>query len=338
MIGSMAERTRRALAIGAVVVAVLGVLELTTRALADHLPEPLVFHSYEAQRKVEQMDAIGDVDVVFLGTSMANDAAVPSVFSEAAGGDVTAYNASLSSGIPQFMEPWALQVVLPRLHPKLVVIGLSSGDLTDAGEARTVFFDAFRDSPAGRELLDRESILDRTDRFLREHLALWAHRAELRDPDAVFAAIRGEKPEEDPVTASIDADGHPSFGQDQRFEDRPPQAGIAGVSVWSPGTRDAAALRRLVAGVEAEGGRVVFVEMPVTEEYIARHPRGNEDYLQFEQMLSRLAADLGVPLLDLDQDRDHSLFSDELHLNTVGAERFSVALAHDLSAAGLLPS
>ena len=226
-------------AVLAILVVLVG-LEAGARALDERLPEPLVWHSFETQRKVEQIDALAaaeGVDVAFVGTSMVNAAVIPSVFEEAAGGDVSAYNAGLSSGIPRLIEQWTLHLVVPRLDPELVVIGVSSLDMTDAGVARTAFLDAFLDSDGGRELLDDESPLDRADRWLREHSALWEHRAELRDPGAVLDAVAGRDPDDDEVAASIDGGGFVGNLVGQAFEDRPPRDGIVGVSVWSPGRR-----------------------------------------------------------------------------------------------------
>jgi hypothetical protein len=319
--------------------AVLAALELGTRAIERWLPTPLVWHSYEAQRKVEQMDqrAPHGVDVVFLGTSMTNAAVIPSLFDSTYGGGITAYNAALSSGRPRLMEAWGLHVVLPRLHPRLVVIGVSSLDMTDNAAAETAFLDAFRDSPAGREALGREDAVDRTDRWLREHFELWNHRAEVRSPETLLDALRGKTPPDDPVAASIDRDGYVSFKNDQQFATRPAGDGIAGVSAWSLGTEEPAALRRLLAGIEATGARAVLVELPITAEYVAHHPRKEADYAEFKTAIADLAHGANADLIDLDQARDHALFADEVHVNHTGAAQFTVALANAVRATGALP-
>ena len=331
------HRGRRVVAI---LVAFLAVLEVGVRLVEDRLPEPLEWHSFEAQRKAEQIAALaadGGVDVVFLGTSMVNAAVITSVFTAAAGDGLTAYNAGLSSGIPRLVEDWAVHLVLPALRPRLVVLGVSSVDLTDAGVGRTVFLDAFRRSAAGRELLGTESTIDRANRWLRSTSALYAHRAELRDPRVVADLLTGADPDRDAVAASIDEGGFVNFRADQQFEDRPPRDGIASLSVWEPGVEDRAALLRTIAAAEELGATVVLVELPVTEEYVAFHPDGAADYDEFEDMLAELAAEAGVPVLDLDVDRDHVRFADELHLNRRGATEFSEDLAAALRSAGLLP-
>lgn len=337
-VGTVAPRRYRRTAVAAAV-CVLVVLELGARAVAERLPDPLEWHSYEVQRKVEQIDGRREqgADVVFLGTSMVNAAVIPSVFEDVAGGGVTAYNAGLSSSIPRLTEPWALEVVLPRLRPRLVVIGVSSLDLTDAGVARTAFFDAFLDSAGGRQVLGRERLLDRADRWLRDRSALWRHRAELRVPRLAIDAVRGREPPVDEVAGSIDDGGWVGNLAGQRFEDRPQRDGIAGVSVWSLGTEDPAALRRLVAGIRDGGATPVLVKMPVTDEYVAFHPNGERDYAAFEHAIGELASDEEVALLDLAWSRDTALFADELHLNRAGAVELTTRLAEALDREGLLP-
>lgn len=337
--GAEARRRDRILGIAGVVLVLLLVLEVSTRVIESRLPDPLVWHSYETQRKVEQMDdlAATGVDVVFFGSSMVNAAVIPALFESTAGGGITAYNAALSSGTPRLTAAWGLNVVLPRLRPKLVVIGTSSVDMTDNGRARTLFYDGFRNSPAGLEVLGTEDILDRTDRFLREHLALWAHRAELRDPAALWDAVRGNEPTVDGPTESMDARGHLTNLEAQPFDQRPFRDGIAGVSVWGLGTEDPGALRRLIAGAEATGARVVLVDLPITAEYIAFHPRGDADYQASKRAIAEMANDTGAGLIDLDQPRDHALFADELHLNGDGARRFTATLANALRAQDALP-
>lgn len=338
-VGTVGAR-RRVASVLVVMLAVCGALEVGVRVIDDRLPEPLVWPSFEAQRKVDQMDqrAGQPVDVVFLGTSMMNAGVIPSLFVSTAGADISAYNASLSSGRPELMEFWSLHVVVPRLHPRLVVIGVTSGDINDNVSSDRAFLDAFSDSPGGLAALDRESALDRTDDWLRGHVALWRHRNELRDPSAVWDAVRGNTAAVDPVAASIDAEGHVTYRGDATFTPRPTEQGIAGVGNWTLGTEQPNALRRLIAGLQASGARVVLVQLPITEDFIDRHPRKGADYAQAKLAIADLARGANVDLLDLDGIRDHADFADEIHLNRKGATKFTVALVNAMRTSGELPS
>lgn len=328
---------RRLATIAGVAVVMLLVLEVAVRLIDQRLPEPLLWHSEEAQAKVEQMDALarrGGVDLVFLGTSIVNAGVEPAVVGEHTGGRVGSYNAGLSSGTPRLMEPWLLDVVGPRLSPDVVVIGLTSFEV--AAVERSPFFDAFAASPAGRQSMRTESRVDRADRWLGERSALWANRVALRSPDSVLDAVRGAAPPVSPEVAALQPNGRTSFLQTQQFEDRVLGVGID-LTDWTIGGDEPAALRRLVDGVTASGARAVLVEMPVTDEYIARHPRGAADYAEFEAFMARFATEAGVDLIsDLDTRRDHRWFADEIHMNNDGATAFTAALVDELRRVGAI--
>ena len=108
--------------------------EVAARLLSSNLPEPQRWQSIEAQQKVEQMDRLkarDGAEIVFVGTSLVNVAIDPSIVERGLGPDVDVYNGALSAGVPSIMEPWTTSVVLPRLHPKVVVLGLSTFDFYD---------------------------------------------------------------------------------------------------------------------------------------------------------------------------------------------------------------
>jgi hypothetical protein len=323
----------------AVVVAVLLVAEVGTRAIDDHLPPPLLWHSFEAQKKVAQIDRLrrrGGVDVALTGNSMMNVGIDPLVFERDAGGGVTAYNSSLSSAIPRMIEPWMLDVVLPRLHPKLVVIGVTSFEFTDSGTARTAFSDAFMRSDAARQAMGREGVMQRADRWLRGRSAFWAHRFELRKPRNVIDAIRGERPPVAPEVVATTDVGYSSFLNTQTFEARVQGAGLD-VGAWTPGRKDPAALEALVRGTQRDGAKVALVSMPITNEYVARHPRGESDYQSFLVALRALGQRTNVPVIEVDVGRDHRWFADEVHLNRTGSEFYTPQLVAALRSAGVLP-
>ena len=336
----MASATRRNLAgVVVVVVAVLAVAELGTRAIDANLPQPLAWHNFETQKKVGQMNrlrAAGGADVVFLGNSMMNVGVDPAVVDDAVPG-IHAYNASIGSAVPRQTEPWALDVVLPRLHPKLAVIGVTSFEFTDTGLGRTAFLDAFLASRGAKQAMGRESTTDRVDRWLRARSAFWDHRFELRKPRVVIDAIRGRKPAETREVATISPLGYEGYLNTQRFENRVLGAGLD-VSKWAPGTRDVGALDRLVRGLQARHVVVALVSMPVTAEYIAGHPHGMADFDRFSEMLRGLAQRDGAALIELDLGRQHQYFADEVHLRRTGNEEFTRQLLGELRARNLLPA
>jgi hypothetical protein len=329
-----AHGERRLAKLVALVLAVLLVAELASRLLAHDLPEPLVWHSFEVQTKVHQMDALskrGGVDMVFVGTSMVNTDIEPTEVVRQLGGGLTVYNAAIGSAIPRMNEAWVKDVVLPRLHPKLLVLGVTSFDFTDSGVGRTVFWDAFRASAGGRQAMHGATVVQRLDRRLARYSSFWDHRFELRNPHDLKGALEGHKPPADPEATSLEPDGRSSFLQTQQFDNR--RAGAnADVSSWAPGTKDPAALAALVNDARAAGAKVAIIDMPVTDEFIARHPHGPADYQAYLRLLHGLADSQAVPVLQMDQLRDHALFADEVHLNVTGALPFSSRVADWLKA------
>jgi hypothetical protein len=320
---------RRLVAIAALCVVVLVIAELGVRGIAGHLPQPLVWGSAEAQAKVHQMDRLarqGGAPVVFVGTSQVIAGMSPSIVDAALGGRPLAYNAGLSSGFPDLMEPWIRDVVDPRLHPKLMVIGLSSFDVSDAASpiARAETFVA---SPAGRSAIHDAGPLDTVNWWLDRHSSLWAHRFSLRDPATVLDAIRGKAPSVDAEVPLLEPAGwldiHPGS---------PAIAPRVPVGNWSVGTTRVAALKRLIAEARGRGIRVVLVDMPVTDGYVARHPHGEADYVTFRAELGQIAAQGGVAELNFDSLRNPSYFGDDVHLNSVGAQVFTTQLVAALQA------
>lgn len=315
--------------------AVLLVAEIGVRVISDDLPPPLVWHTYEAQKKAAQMDRLaerGGADVVFLGTSMMNTGLSPSAFASQLGNGVTAYNAALSSQVGRQAELWARLVVQPKLRPKVLVLGVSSPDFDDLGNAPTTFYDAFLDSSAVERALGRSSAMDKVDRWIGDRSELWHHRFQLRDPPTVWRALRGRAAEEANEVTAIGPDGQSSAVSGRRFEDRILGFGL-NMSNWAPGTTDVDAIARLVRRAKSAGTMVVLVDMPVTDEFIARHPNGQADYDTYRSLLRTFATRMSVRLIEVTDLRDHAMFADEIHLNAAGAAAFTAAIASQLATA-----
>jgi hypothetical protein len=332
---------RRVLVTVACCVVVLLLGEVAARALEDDLPPVLEWHSAEAEKKVGQMDgfaAQGGADVVFFGSSLANAGLVPEVFDSAVAGGSSppvTYNAGLSAAMPLILEPWALDVVLPRLDPQLVVIGLSSFDFTDHPSV-DVFYDAFVSAPAGERAVGDDGFLDHLDRWLDDRSALWRDKAVLRNPMNVVDALRGRGPGPDPVLDAMGPLGRTAYRETQRFDDRR-AAGGPPVGDWAPGHRNPAALERLVDRIHGNGGSVVLVDMPVTDEFVDAHPSGEADYETYLAMLRDLGQRTGAPVLVHSDRRDHRYFADLVHMNITGATELTTLVAEEIHDLGLVP-
>jgi hypothetical protein len=312
--------------------------EVGARALADRLPMAYEWHTEEAQLKVERMDELardGGVDVVLLGTSIVNGID-PAGLTGATGQPISAYNASLTAGVPPLTEAWFREVVQPRLRPKLVIIGVSSFDLTDEPPSRRAFFDAYLASPARRRATGRAGELERLDHWIGRRSELWGHRAALRHPDVVLDAIGGTAEVLPAYAAGLQPNGHTNALDGFDFASGHGSGGGVPVSTWKLGHDDPAVLARLVREAEATGARVVLVDMPITNTYVDKHPNGQADYATYRDALEAFAADLAVPVVRLSDIRDDALFADEVHLNGPGSAYVTGLLVASLRADGLL--
>lgn len=312
--------------------------ELGARVLADRLPLAYEWHTEEAELKVERMDELaltGGADVVFLGTSIVNGID-PALLTDAAGQPVAAYNGSLTAGVPPLMEAWFRDVVEPRLHPRVVIIGLSSFDLTDEPANRRAFYDAYVGSPAARRQAGLDSVSEQIDHWIAARSALWQHRSALRRPDVVLDAIRGRAEVVPGYAAELQPSGHTTFLDHFRFGTGNGAGGGVPVNTWEIGRDDPAALVRLVEDAQAARARVVLVDMPITNTYVGKHPNGEADYATYVTGLRALATDLGVRLIELSSIRDDELFADEVHLNGDGSAYVTGLLQEALRAAGVL--
>lgn len=309
---------------------VVAAAEAGAAALDPRLPAPRTWHSVEADVKVAQMDRLGRADVVLVGASVVNGGAVPSVIGARL--DRTVYNAGLSAGFVPITALWAEEVVLPRLRPDLLVLGLISFDV-NAHDSHALFEDALRTSPGGRAALGTEGLFDRLDRTLRERSALWRHRRSLRSPSTVLDALRDDVDQPEPEFGPIGPLGRAAYGGDAPSLDaaRPAGSGLP-VARWRLDAGLVDRVRGLIRRARAAGTSTVLVSMPVSQRYVDRHPNGEADQRTFHAVLEGIARDEDVPLIDMDMMRDPARYLDQVHLDDAAAVEFSEALAQALAA------
>jgi hypothetical protein len=320
-----ATRRHRGLVVLTCAVIVLGVCELGVRVIASHLLPPLQWDTYETQAKVQQIDALsrrGGADVVFFGSSIIDVGVDPHEFDRAVGGNVTSYNAGLVSAIPRLTATWAEHLVIPRLHPKVIVVGLSSYDLGAEDPNRTVFYDAYVGSSGDRQLMGTDDPIQAADRWLGQHSSLWFHKYQLRDPANVVGAVEGHAPAQDLEVAGLSADGRSTVDQNRAYQDLT----TVDLKGWRLGAKDSAALKGLISFAHRRGIKVVLVDMPVTPQLISAMPHGAASYQVFNAALGAIGHSTGTPVLFYQTVHGDSLFSNNIHLNHTGAELFSARL------------
>lgn len=333
----IAFRKRRDWAALLVAITVLLAAEALVRVAEPSLPPPLDWPTEEMQDKYVQISGLAEtgteVDVLFVGSSVAFEGIDPVAFTEASNG-LRAYNAGIPAASLRELELWASEVVIPRLHPETVVVAFTSMDVNqDAGaEFRELLLASrgYRQAtqPGG------ENLANRLERLLERHVALFRMRTVLRDPvKAAQALVLGERaPELRPVgpfgqepTGRED----PDYSLTESLARRIRENDLADFSV---GETQLGGLGELVTDLHRRDLEVFLVLMPVTEDYQRLHPRGASDYAGFVSALQAFGAERGVTVLDLGSAIDSlQFFRDPSHLNPEGAERFSALLAETLS-------
>jgi hypothetical protein len=241
------------------------------------------------------------------------------------------FNAALGAGSMGMVADFTRAVVVPRLDPRIVVVGVTSRELNDNALDQAGVERRFRDAPAVREALGTESLLDRVERLAGDVSALVEYRSVLRDPDNWL----GDPPT--PWGPELTApDGlylgflDAAYRLDEATRGR---LGGAALRDFSVGGAKLRALRSLIGDLTAAGRHVLLVATPVSDDFVALHPRGTDDDQDFRDALRTVADAEGVPLVDAGV-WDRSLFADPLHVNRAGMERFTAQVRSALTAQG----
>jgi hypothetical protein len=257
--------------------------------------------------------------VVATGTSAILLGVDPAAVSARSGTGALVYNAALNRCVPPIQERWVLGHVLPRLAPRLMVLGLSPMDLNDNGRLHRAAAEIARTAPAYRD--------DALARVLRSY---GAARDRLTPPT-----------HDRPVNGSGDLgeleDGQLGpLGDDTEMLDRtyfvsPVLAAFLRDHIlndYRPGPVQEECVRRLVRGAEASGCSVTVVEAPVTAEALALYPHGAADHEVGRAALIGLCARLDVELVPSPIGvEDRACFADCVHLNGQGRAVLSACVA-----------
>lgn len=336
-------RARRRLgALLIVAVLVVGSAEAATRWLEPALPRPAGWPDEATATKVaqlEDLEATGCTDVVFVGNSMARDDLVPREFTAADPLDRAAYNASLDAASPELLRRWVDDEVLPATEPALVVIGVASFDLNDEASTPAAALRAWDEAPYTATGLDGT-----LEEAFTRHVALVRNRTALREPSTVVEAVgdrlageRADRPDADGIDGVLAPDGHGLSRRSLEFTADPATiARLRGqfLTPFDLGGRQANALRQLVDDVTETGAAVAVVVLPVTDEYAEAHPDGRRDVDAFRRLLETALDGSAATIIDT-PDSPPTAFADTHHLDGGGADAFTAALPGLLDEAGV---
>lgn len=320
--------------------AVLLIAELTVRLAAGHLPSPQRWSAPEMQHKADQLEGWNArnrrADVVVLGASMADDGIDPAVIDRALGHGRVAYNASLVGTPLESIVLWAEHQIVPSLHPRVVVLGLSPVELNGNIPGDAASNKAFRAAPAARAMLGTESFWQHATRVAGDVSAVVRYRTVLRRPTSLLHGRRNGGTglgmvNDPPLTADgLNVTEHnepynvflgqpitPTMRRNELAGDL-----FRNFSV-SPAKVDV--LRRFIADLQAAGARLVIVDLPMTAEAVSYLPGRDADVAASAAALSTLAAAAGVPFIPAGI-WPTKYFGDPVHLNGTGSATLTTAI------------
>jgi hypothetical protein len=315
-----------------VAVVVLLLAEGGVRLMAPALRPALTWGGDTPGLKVTQMDKIvRGVDVVFAGTSETLYGIDPKIFSPATG--LSAYNAAVKGGTPRLMEPWLLDVVEPKLHPKVVVLGVNSTDFVDTSTILGTIADNYRHLPGART-----DLIGRMGRAVSDVSDLYRYRHRLRDPNEVGAAVkrrlRGQAGPGLNNPTGVRPSGWSSQIEHHVYKPKKGQAETLGTDLlgdYRIGRRQRAAFEHLLGTLKRRGVQVVLAKVPVLPQFVALHPHGTADYELWERFVAEEAAKFSVPVLEVGGELGKvEFFANLNHVNGAGTAAFSKALAAQL--------
>jgi hypothetical protein len=283
---------------------------------------------WEAQNKVAAMDALGKkggASVVFVGSSISNRGFDPALATKLLNGRRPAFNAAVSGSDLRTVDLWTRKVVVPRLHPDVVVVGFNSGEWNGNWNTANQLWARLLESTEGKKIAGTGGVLSKIDGWMLDHSYLMRYRSVLRQPvDAVLG--RDDKGQ---AAQAVGPLGTLKTGPN--FERRRYTKGLSiSLATWNdmfhnyrPGGAQAAAMNRLVDDLTSKGIKVVLVRMPVTKDIIPLHTRGQADRDEFTRFLAAFVASHPVRFINAEEaiGGDTAIFLDPVHMNNEGRRR-----------------
>lgn len=268
-------------------IAVLIVCELAARAVSQYLPTPGGWYSREVQAQVARMDQReedAETCLAFVGSSTVGAAVDPGVLTETLGRDDW-YVAWVAGANVRVLAPWTEEVVVPKLMPQFVVIGVTSFELNDA-YGTDGLLESYERSPGRREMIGSLDLKDRVLQKAADVSAFVALRQYFRSPGELVARLTGRLPSMAPRHGQFDTFRAWQYGQ----EEVEVASVRSFVDTYSLGDRTTAALEHAASELQQQGRFVALVELPVLEEeWIPAHENGEADYAAYREALVAFA-------------------------------------------------
>jgi hypothetical protein len=231
------------------------------------------------------------------------------------------YDASLAGGTLESARWWYEHTVVPLLHPKIVIFGFTSRELNgndpDALKLGTQFFQ----SPAVHHLAGTETLMERLERVGDDVSYLVRYRKLLRQPTVALhhhTALDIQRP-------VISAGGQATSFVVSGYNRSPLIPAFFRQTVtyrFAVGPSKVATVLGTLHDISGSGATALLVDMPITSDYIALHPNGWADWAAYENAMTSIVSQSGVPEMPA-QLWTPPYFADPIHLNGAGARRLT---------------
>lgn len=307
---------------------VLLLAEVGLSHVEERVPPALEWDDQFTQDKADQIAKLDGLDVVILGSSVAN----AELDATTIAGDAVGYNAALPSRTPRVWAEW-FDDVLANLRPKVVVIAVDIRQYSD-------------NKPGGDGQLWRylgsvgriahvtgaeDSLASRT----RDSFAITRLKSRIREPDKFFAAVTGFGDIGDWRDTKLDEAGRYTNFDSASYVHRPEvleELAEGAFLDFSVGGVEQDAVHRIVSSAEDIGARVVLVATPSMRTSLTTAlPNGTLDFAAYDASIQAIASERSIPLIrypDLDDRKE--LFADLYHMNGTGSELISARLRDDI--------
>ncbi len=242
-----------------------------------------------------------------------------------AGVAYAAFNASVNGGTLAIQRWWLPEVVLPRLRPSTVVLGMSALDVDSDPVPMELRFPQARATATGT--------LAELDRWAAAHSEAMRLRPTIRGPRAALTSLLGAPPAEELRTGDRGMfAGHDSLVPTKIQQE---QRSLAAGFELAPSRFDA--LSELAELLRAEDVELVVALLPSAPAWINGLPNGAATLREAEDAIVAAADDLGLLLVDVRGVADDDLdFNDAMHLRPGRARAAAELVAEALG--GTLPT
>jgi hypothetical protein len=310
------------------VVVLLGATEVALRAVRSKLRPLTDWDNWEVHHKVAAIDDLAvsaGASVVVVGSSTMNAGVDPDMLSRELKWSRPAFNAAVNGAGIRLLELWTMKIIVPRLRPDVVVIGLGTGELNGNNLIAKRLLNTMERSPAWRALVagsQGHRLLDR----IRSKLLLIRYRRFL-GRRSMFQA--------DPFQRGTACRrlGLLRFFlvfryREYQIEDKQLEIWREALNDYAIGDDDITSLHRLISGLRAAGVTPLIVRTPAAPDWVGLHPHGDADVERFDAVIASAAKIDGVAFVDL-APRFPTLedYADPVHVNGRGQERFTAFLA-----------